>query len=135
MAGLVDISNVQMGGGFAKAWPGGPAVFFDGANVVVEADLAHRPSGGKVGFFGTAPIVQRTAYTQTYSTADKTHANMTSADVATTAVTQTTPYGYATAAQGDAVAVAINAIRADVIDLKQVVNSVIDDLQAYGLVG
>lgn len=74
------------------------------------------------------------AYTQTaYSTADKTHDNVTSSAVATTAAT-TAAYGY-TSAQADAIPVAINAVAADLLDLKQLVNSVIDDLQAVGIVG
>lgn len=89
----------------------------------------------KLGFFNATPIVQPSAYTQTYSTADKTHAAMTSADLVTTAVTQTTPWGFASQAQGDAIATQVNALRADVIDVKQLVNSLIDDLQALGLVG
>ena len=89
--------------------------------------------GTTIGFFTVTPTTRATAYTQTYATADKTHANATSADLATTAVTQTTPYGYATAAQGDDVAVQFNALRVDVLDVKQLVNSIIDDLQLYGL--
>jgi len=89
----------------------------------------------EIGFGTVAPVaVPRSAYTQTYSTADKTHANMTSADVVTTAATNSSPYGYSQA-QADAIVTAINALRADVIDCKQVVNSLIDDLQALGLVG
>ena len=80
-------------------------------------------------------VARKSAYTQTYATADKTHANLTSADLATTAVTQTTPFGFAGAAQGDAIATQVNAIRVDLLDLKQLVNALIDDLQALGLVG
>lgn len=86
-----------------------------------------------VGFFATTPVARAGAYTQTFATADKTHANATGASVVTTAVTQTSPFGYAGAAQGDAVATTINQIIVDLADLKQLVNSVIDDLQAYGL--
>jgi uncharacterized protein YkwD len=71
--------------------------------------------------------------TQTYATADATHANPTSVDVATDAVTQTTPYGFSTQAQGDAVVANLNALRADVLDLKQFVNSITDQLQTKGL--
>lgn len=74
------------------------------------------------------------AYTQTYATADKTHANPTASSVATTGVTQSSPYGYAGATQGDAVATTINAIIVDLADLKQLVNSIIDDLQALELI-
>lgn len=88
---------------------------------------------GKVGFFGVTAVVRQSAYTQTYATADKTHSNPTGTSVVTTGVTQTTPWGYASEAQGNAVATTINAIIVDVADVKALVNSVIDDLQAYGL--
>ena len=90
-------------------------------------------STGKLGFFAVTPVTRATAYTQTFATADKTHANPTATSVVTTGVTQTTPYGYVGATQGDAVATTINAIIVDLADVKALVNSVIDDLQAYGL--
>lgn len=86
-------------------------------------------------FGGIGPVGRASAYTQTYATADKTHAALTSADLVTTAVTQTTPFGFAGAAQGDNIATQFNLLRADLLDLKQLVNSLIDDLQALGLVG
>jgi hypothetical protein len=88
---------------------------------------------GKVGFFNVTPVVRASAFTQTYATADRTHANPTASSVVTTGVTQTTPFGYVGAAQGDAVASTINQIIVDQADVKALVNSVIDDLQAYGI--
>lgn len=88
-------------------------------------------SENKVGFFAVTPVVRPTAYTQTYATADKTHANLTSADIG--AFTGGT-VGFLDAAERDNVRTQYNALRADVTDLKQLVNSVIDDLQALGLV-
>lgn len=88
----------------------------------------------KGGFFGASPVTKRSAYTQTYSTADKTHANPTATTVATTSATNSSPYGYSQS-QADAIVTAVNALVADVADVKQLVNSVIDDLQALGLVG
>jgi hypothetical protein len=58
-------------------------------------------SGGKLGFFTTAPVVQQT----------------NAVAVATTASTQTTPYGYTTQAQADSIPVAINAIRTALLNL------------------
>ena len=120
----MPVTNVR------SRWTGGNLEFYDQAsgNVV----LALGPTD-KLGFFGVTLAARPGAYTQTYSTADKTHANMTSAALATTGVTQTTPYGFASAAQGDDIATQFNLLRADLIDLKQLVNSVIDDLQALGL--
>ena len=86
----------------------------------------------KLGFYNATPIVQPSAYTQTYSTADKTHANFTSADLS--AFTGGT-VGFLDAAERDGVRTQFNALRADVADIKQLVNSIIDDLQLMGLVG
>lgn len=81
------------------------------------------------------------AYTQTYSTADRTHAALTSA---------TLTHGVGTAdGTVDDVGAAfnqttlnnnlkefstqVNALRVDLTDLKQLVNALIDDLQAAGI--
>lgn len=88
-------------------------------------------SENKVGFFAVTPVVRPTAYTQTYATADKTHADFTSADIG--AFSGGT-MGFLDAAERDNIRTQYNALRADVADLKQLVNSVIDDLQALGLV-
>ena len=71
------------------------------------------------------------SYTQTYTTASRTVPNATAAAVATTGLVDavTGNFAYDTAAQGDAVAVAINAIIADVDALRKVVTAIIDDLQ------
>jgi hypothetical protein len=84
-------------------------------------------------FYGVTAAARPSAYTQTYSTASKTHPNMTAAAVGTTASTNITPYGYTTNTQADAIVTAINALITDVTDLKKVVNSIIDDGQALGL--
>lgn len=102
----------------------------------------------KLGFFNATPVVQPSAYTQTYSTADKTHANPTAASL-TVADGAGTPDGtIAAIATGGAsadqasvieavqeLADQINKIVVDHADTKALVNSVIDDLQALGLVG
>jgi len=109
----------------------------DGYNIILGSTTGTKigtATTQKLGFFNATPVVQRSAYTQTYSTADKTHANSTFADLATTAATQTTPWGFATQAQADAIATKVNALGADVVDVKQLVNALIDDLQALGLV-
>ena len=82
-----------------------------------------------------AVVGPQTTYTQTYSTTASTVPNATVASVATTASTQTTPYGYASQAQADAIPVNINALAADVLALKKVIGQIIDDLQALSLAG
>ena len=73
-----------------------------------------------------------TTYTQTYSTADPSVPAATVAAVVTTSAT-TSAYGF-TQAQADAIPVAINALAADVLALRKVINALIDDLQASGMV-
>ncbi len=73
------------------------------------------------------------AYTQTYSTADRTHENPTATAVGDLVATDG-GWGYSSEANADAVHTAIDALIADVADVKQLLNSVIDDLQSIGLV-
>lgn len=98
----------------------------------------------------------QTTYTQTYSTTASTVPNatyaapsVTSVAAVTTASTQTTPFGYSTQAQADAIVTlananktdlaatntAVAALAVDVIAIKKVVGKLIDDLQALDLAG
>lgn len=101
--------------------------------------------------FGVTPVVRAAAYTQTYATAARTVPNatysaVTIGTVATSvAKTNSSPYGFSS---GDAdkvvtfcgavptdltaLNVALAALAADVILIKQVVGALIDDLQGYG---
>jgi hypothetical protein len=99
-------------------------------------------SGGiQVGVFGVTPVARASAYTQTYSTATKTHSNPT-----TSSLTDSTGGTAGTTIQSGSpaylqsrfdnnfasVTAQLNALMTDVANVKQVLNSVIDDLQAYG---
>lgn len=86
----------------------------------------------KLAFFGGTPVARAGAYTQTYSTAVRTVAAATAVAVVTTPATMTTPYGYAQA-QADAIVTNVNALVADVLILRQLINALIDDEQGYGL--
>lgn len=99
----------------------------------IEVDGALNHDGTTAGFYGVTPTTRPTAYTQTYSTADKTHANAAQTAVATTGATNVTPFGYTTSAQANDIVTQLNNARADILDLKQLVNAIIDDLQALGL--
>ena len=115
-------------------------------------------NAGQIGFFGAAPVVRPSAYTQTYSTADKTHAARTastltdnSGGTADTTIalippvsTPAMPGSEADIAEVNAMASAIRDAIADLAaqvnnlitdqqDTAQALNSVIDDLQALGL--
>jgi hypothetical protein len=130
----------------------GDAPSYFGGNIqIADKDIALGTTTGtkigtattqKLAFWNATPIVRPSAYTQTYATADKTHANPTA-----TALTAASGTSDGTVADVGAsfnqttlnnnfkdVATAINAVIVDIADLKQLVNSVIDDLQALGLV-
>ena len=89
-------------------------------------------NGSKLAFYGVTPVVRPTAYTQTYATADKTHAAVTQL-AAPAGGAGAAAGGWDTAANRDLAITSINAARDDIADVKQLVNSVIDDLQALGL--
>lgn len=72
-------------------------------------------------------------FTQTYSTASATVPAATAAAVATTAATNSSPYGYSQA-QADAIKTAVNALIDDQLAIRKTQNSIIDALQAIGLV-
>lgn len=114
------------------------------AGLTIKTNSATRMefgSGATIGVFGVTPAARASAYTLTYSTADKTHANPTSSALSgiassTTGSALTEPdaaYVQATwQTNMRRIQDQYNALRTDVLDLKQLVNSVITDLQAYG---
>ena len=83
-----------------------------------------------IGFLGAAAVARPTAYTQTYSSATRTHSNPTAADPGTYAAGAN---GYSTGALAQALFNSVEALVVDMENVKQVLNQVIDDLQAYGL--
>jgi hypothetical protein len=90
--------------------------------------------GNKLGFFNVTPVVKPTAYTQTYATAAKTVPNATASNPPAGG-TGATEGAYDTAAHRDEMITSLTNNIADVLALKQVVNALIDDLQALGIVG
>ena len=107
----------------------------------VEIDGALNHDGTTVGLYGVTPVARPTAYTQTYATADRTHANPT-------ATTLTHSVGTADGTVADVGAsfnqttlnnnfkefsTQGNALVADMADIKQLVNAILDDLQAVGI--
>ena len=81
----------------------------------------------QLGFFGTTPVAQAAAYTKTYSTASRTIPNATFTTLSTLPATNVAPYGFTTAAQADAIATKVNALAADVLILKQLIVSLVND--------
>ena len=101
----------------------------------------------RVGFFGATPVDQPSAYTQTYSTADKTVANATAAALTDNSggtasqtladITEAQNSGSADRVPTEnaiaSLADEVNKLIADVDDIRQTVTAVIDDLQELGL--
>lgn len=109
----------------------------DKMHIALEAEIdgALNHDGTTVGFFGVAPVTQRSAWTQTYSTASRTNSAITHAAVATTGATNVAPFGYTTAAQANDIVTQLNNALLEIEELKKLVNSLIDDQQALGLSG
>ena len=89
-------------------------------------------SGGKIGFYANTAVVKAGAYTQTYSTADKTISNPTAVAVGDLGNGAS---GASSTGNFDKIEVAIDALIADNLDLRKAITAIIDDLQAVGLVG
>lgn len=97
-----------------------------------EIDGALNHDGSTVGFYGVAPVARPAAYTQTYSTSTRTHSLFTNNTVSWIS-TNSSPWGYQSQAQADSIPTELNNLRADVANVKNVLNQVIDDLQSVGL--
>jgi hypothetical protein len=93
--------------------------------VTNEVRLGSSPTLSKVGFHGATPSDRADAYNQT---ANSTVSRTQIAAAASTAATSTTPFGYTTQAQADAIRAAANRAL-------ELVNALIDDLQEKGIVG
>lgn len=102
----------------------------------------------KLGFYNATPIVQPSAITQTFATADATHAARTATTLtdstAGTANTTLQALADGTTYANDVAAIrnnfadlaaSNNAIIVDLADTAQLLNSLVDKLQALGLVG
>jgi hypothetical protein len=102
--------------------------------------------GTTLGFYSVAPVTRPAAYTQTYATTTRTHSNLTSATLTdssggtantTVAAVDATGANLTTNATindnfADLTA-QINALRVDLTNAKNLLNQVLDDLQANGL--
>ena len=97
----------------------------------IAGEIAH--SGTTVGFYGVTPVARPSSFTQTYSTASRTHSNLASASVSASVVL-VTPFGFASSAQGDNLVLAVNRLVTDLTNVKNVLNQLIDDMQNVGLI-
>lgn len=121
----------------------------DGLNLVTGTATGMKIGTGatqKLAFWNATPIVQPAAITQTYSTASRTHAALTSATLDATLVAGTANTAYEALAgvtygtdvaqirnNFADVAAQCNALRVDLENAKQLINSLIDDHRAMGL--
>lgn len=146
----VDLQVQCFGSGFTQADVGKLAYLSDNYTVTLTAGSNIRmgritevvnSTTVWVEQFEELPTIPVATYTQTYSTADRTHAAPT-ATALTVADGAGTNDGTIPAITNNAttitavqeLAAAINALIVDLADTKQLVNSVIDDLQAVGIV-
>ena len=106
----------------------------------ISGDLEH--IGSNVGFYGVIVTARPDAYTQTYSATSRTHDNLTSATLTdSTGGTANTTVVAISGTSDDAtlndnfadLTTQINALRADLINVKNILNQVIDDDQTNGL--
>ena len=96
-------------------------VLFSG-EVEIDGDLNH--DGSNIGFYGVAPVARPAAYTQTYATALRTHAARTAPGAGAGSGADATTFSGAEC----------DALVADQQNTAQVLNQLIDDLQAVGLI-
>lgn len=102
----------------------------------ISGDLKH--TGTNIGFYGVASTARPAAYTQTYSTTSRTHANLTSS-VLTDSTGGTANTTLVTVSGTDLnnnfadLIAQINFLRADLENVKDVLNQVIEDDISQGL--
>jgi hypothetical protein len=100
----------------------------------VDGAVLKGTNSGLLGFFGATPVNQPDAYTQTYSTPDRTIANPTGVSMGDLVATNG-GWGASTEANFDKITTAVDQLIADNLDLRQAITALIDDLQELGLVG
>ncbi len=132
--------------GFSETtWTG--AQTFEGNLTITDVDIALSTTTGTaigtatnqlLAFHGSTPVNQAGAYTQTFSTADKTHENRTAVSIGDLVATDSgvaSSWGSSTEAGFDTITTVIDQLIADQADTAQIVNAIIDDLQEKGLAG
>ncbi len=104
----------------------GSIIFRTNSFTVIKATENLTPAP-QLGFYGATPVIKAAAYTKTYSTASRVIPVATFTNLVTTAATNVSPYGFTTQAQADAIATKVNALAADVLILKQLIVSLVND--------
>lgn len=78
-------------------------------------------SSGKIGFYGTTPVVQASAMTATLTTV--THTAPGTPDYAIQNLTQSSPFGFVTADEGNTVLSVVANLQARVSELEAIVEN------------
>ena len=106
----------------------------EGGNITIGGNTGSQigQSGSKIGFFGVPAAVRPSVLTQTYATASAIHAAMVSIAMPAGG-TGVAAGGWSSAANRDAAITAFANLRTDVINLKNFVNQLVDQLQGLGL--
>jgi hypothetical protein len=111
------------------------------ANALDVVTVAESGGAGLLGFFGGTPVAKRSAYTQTYATASRTHANPNAATLTNANGTGSSTIADVTGAHSQTIlnnnfrslSDQINGLVADMANVKQIANSLIYDAQAFSL--
>ncbi len=144
-----DQFGVVTGGANRITFGNAVMTFSDAVDIAFNATTGTKIGTGstqKLGFYGATPVVRQGGYTQTFATADKTHAARTAtaltdntagtANSTLEALTSGSVYATDVAAIRNNfadLAAMVNKVIVDLADTAGVVNAVVDDLQAYGL--
>jgi len=114
---------------------GGNITMAEAKNIVLGTTTGTKIATGedqKLGFFNVTPVIRPSAFTQTYATADKTFSAYTANDQSA-AYTGSVVDSEAKLTDINLLRVAYENLRAFTEDMAGVLNSAIDDLQAFGL--
>ena len=110
-----------------------PVMVFDIVDSGSAREVLRLGSTGSVatiGFFTGSAVARASAYTQTYSTGSRTAANLT---YTSPGAYVSGSMGYSSSALASGVLASLGQLNTDTITIYKVLTSVIDDLQAYGL--
>lgn len=139
---LGDLANNGLAGAFSTASFSDDLTLADAADLVLGSTTGTKigtATTQKLGFYNATPIVQPTGITQTFATADGTHAARTATAVTNAFGTangtfeDTSGTSSAIANNFQECATTMNATIVDLADTAQLLNFVIDKLQALGL--
>jgi hypothetical protein len=132
----VVIGNVAVGsnaGIRAGSGTDAPFIGFTGNGTTGSGTAAIQFGHTQVAFFSGTPRAQAAPYTRDYVSTSRTLALSSGTSVPSTPSTQTGAWYYPSSGDAAAIPAAINGLVIDIANVKQVLGSVLSDLQSYGL--